>query len=777
MVTITSDGTAPADTDVRADPPRTAVPGLGGRIGRWLPAAAALAAIVAMLLNTHTPMADTGRYAVYVGWGLILPGTLVYRSLRRTPHTLVEDLAMGTTIGLVLEIGAWAAFSSVRAQGLLWLWPTLVVVPFLTVGPLRRHWRVTGYRPTPLGWSWAVSGMVVFLVGYVYVSYFRQTEPVPTSRGGAWYHIDLPYMLSLVGEAKHHFPVHNPQVASEPLYYHWFSYAHMASASLISGVDTPMVFFRLASPVFCALAVVTLAVAGWRVSGKPWVGALAALLTFVVGEFSLVNMSWGMFGGVTAYMVWSSHSLSYSWPVTFALMVVVVELLRPKARDAPLRPKARDAPLGRGAWVLLALLLIGAGGSKSTIIPVLLGGLGVAGLAGLVATRRVDRRLVCVGSVVAAGGAFAAVVIYRFESHGLRLGPLADFGPYVMVGHPRSTWRTVAVYGFVGAAYLLFLYVRLAGIPVLAWLRRPWGHVEWFLFGSLLAGGVAALTFTHPGISQNFFIRTSFGFGAVLSAMGFAALVERHRVSARTLVPLFAAISAGVSVLTVVLQRHGFAVAIIGWRGVLPITSLALAIAGLAALGAVVWFVALRRRWAGVAGVALLSTILLAGAPNLVVDARQGTLFPPRWYHSHVTPEEASAARWLRDHTSPDDVIATNQHCLPELAGPLGCPSQSFWLSAYSERRQLVGSWAYVPRAVDLMATQTTPVPFWDPQLLADNDIVFTAPTVERVNLLVTRYDVHWLVVDRAQGRESDALLGFADLRYMSGPIAIYQIR
>src|SRR5690349_2297390 len=409
----------------RAPDPAT----LPSRVARWLPAAGAFCAIVGMLVNTHTPVLDIARYLAYVAWGLVLPGTLVYRSLRRTPHTLVEDLAMGATLGLVLEIGAWAAFSTVGGQRLLWLWPVLVVVPFLAVPGLRRHWRVSGYRPTPVGWSYAVAGMVVFLVGYVYVSYLRRTQPIPTGDTGAWYHIDLMYMLSMVGEAKHHFPVYNPQVASEPLNYHWFAYAHMASASLISGVDTPMVFFRLASPVFCVLAVLTLAVAGWRVSGKPWVGAFAAMLTFVVGEFTLSDLSWGPFGGVTAYIVWSSQSMVYSWAITFALMLVVVDLLRAGPPDTP--------PLGRGAWVLLILLLVGAGGSKSTIIPVLLGGLGVAGLAHLLTRRRIDWRLVGVGFCAAAGLLFATAAIYRFETHGLRPSPLADVQYFVTRGHAR----------------------------------------------------------------------------------------------------------------------------------------------------------------------------------------------------------------------------------------------------------------------------------------------------------------------------------------------------
>ena len=764
-------GPATGSEDAVATPAPPDPPDLRRRLMQWLPAAAAFAAIVAMLHDTNTPAVDIGRYVAYIGWGLMLPGTLVYRALRSVPHTLVEDLVIGTTIGLVLEIGAWAGFSLVGGQSLLWLWPVFVVVPFLAVPGLRRHWRVTGYRPTPVGWSWSVAGMVVFLVGYVYLSYFRQTNVVPIGKNGGWYHVDLMYMLSLVGEAKHHFPMHNPQVASEPLNYHWFSYAHMASASLISGVDTPMVFFRLASPVFCALGVLSLAVAGWRISGKPWVGALASMLTFVIGEFSLRDMSWGKFGGAVAYMVWSSHSMAYSWAITFALMMVVVDLLRAGSTTVP--------RLGRGAWVLVALLLVSAGGSKSTIIPVVMGGLGVAGLAYLVKHRRIDWRLVGVGGVVAAGALFATAVIYRFETHGLRPAPLIDIQAFA--GSPgafHSTGRLAVVWGFVFACYVVFFFARLAGIAVLARVGRPWGNLEWFLLGSLVAGAVATLSFTHPGLSQNFFVRSSFGFGAVLSAMGFAALVERYKVPARTLVVAFGTVLVGVSVLFVVLRDQPFTYASVSRWQMQPIEYLAVAIAGLIVLGAVVWFV-LRRRWTGVFAVSALSAVLLAGAPGLVFDARDHLRDQPRFYHSHVSAQEVTAALWLRDHTSSDEVVATNQHCLPELSWPgKYCYSVSFWLGAYSERRQLVGSWLYVPREVDVMTQMNTVlIPFWDQEKLKDNDIVFSAPTAERVNLLVTKYGVHWLVVDRGQGQESPDLRNFADLRFTSGPMAIYRIR
>ena len=151
--------------------------------------------------------------------------------------------------------------------------------------------------------------------------------PLPKG-SGSWYHIDLVYMLSIVGEAKHHFPMQAPGVAGEPLNYHYFAFVHEAVASLVSGVDTPVVFYRLALPLLASVAAVTLAVAAWRVTGKPWVAALAAGLTFVVGEFTIDPLSGRGMGSVYGYYSWSSTSLTYSFGFAFALMATIVDILR-----------------------------------------------------------------------------------------------------------------------------------------------------------------------------------------------------------------------------------------------------------------------------------------------------------------------------------------------------------------------------------------------------------------------------------------------------------------
>src|SRR4051794_2857227 len=99
----------------------------------WLPLATVLLAVAGVLIAVDTSPWDILRYGLYTAWGILLPGTLVYRALRRDPHSVVDDLAFGAATGVVLELAAYALFSSLGLRPLLGLWPLLVVIPWLAV--------------------------------------------------------------------------------------------------------------------------------------------------------------------------------------------------------------------------------------------------------------------------------------------------------------------------------------------------------------------------------------------------------------------------------------------------------------------------------------------------------------------------------------------------------------------------------------------------------------------------------------------------------------------
>ncbi|MBM0236805.1 hypothetical protein JNW88_05945 [Micromonospora sp. ATA32] len=350
---------------------------------RFAPALAGYVVVAVVLLAAGTPAVDLLRYTLYALLAVMLPGTLVYRALRGRPHTLVEDLAMGAAVGLVLELVGWAAFTAAGAPGWLRLWPLAVLLPFALLPRLRRHWWVRDHTPVPPGWAWSLAAVVAGFTLYLSESFLRVNPVLPTDEGQAQY-IDLAFQLSIAGAATHQAPLDVPQVAGEPLHYHWFGFAHIGAASLVSGVDLPTVFFRLAVPALCALAAVLVAVVGWRVSGRPYAGVVAAGLMFTVGEFGYENGIRQLFGTQATFIVWGSPSMTYSWVLLLPLIAALGEIVG-RARGVAL------PALGRGAWVLAALFLAASTGAKASSVPVVLAALAFTGAVLLAVHRRLPR--------------------------------------------------------------------------------------------------------------------------------------------------------------------------------------------------------------------------------------------------------------------------------------------------------------------------------------------------------------------------------------------------
>ncbi|SCL22730.1 hypothetical protein [Micromonospora inyonensis] len=734
---------------------------------RVAPPLVGYAVVAAVLLATGTPAVDLARFTGYALLGVLLPGTLVYRALRARPHTLVEDLAVGAAVGLVLELAAWAVCTALGVPHLLRLWPLVVVAPFLAVPRLRRHWRVTGHTPVPTGWAWSLTAVVAGFTWYLAESFLRPNPVLPTREGQAQY-IDLAFQLSLAGAATHQVPPEVPQVAGEPLHYHWFGFAHLASASLVSGVDLPTVFFRLAVPALCALAAVLVAVVGWRVSGRAYVGVGAAALMFTVGEFGYENGVRQLFGTQATFIVWGSPSMTYSWVLLLPLLAALAEVVgRARGSGVP--------PVGRGAWVLAALFLATSTGAKASSVPVALGALGFTAVVLLAVRRRVPRALLGAVGLALAAQLFATAVLFRFVSHGVTVDPFSGLRPYV----PSSGSATALVWVAVTVAFLLNLQLRLAGVLALVGVRRGrLEPVQLLLLGGALAGPAIYLLVGHPGSSNQYFVRAGFAFGVILSAWGYAEVLDRAALGGRGRAALAVGAAGLALLLTVIQLRHPATVGSGPVYGpVLPLLRWAVALAVVATVLGLLW-PALVGGWTALAGrgaAVLLTGVLVAGAPGLVADAAAARRFPNGGAYA-VVPMPASrveAARWVREHSAPDDVLATNVHCRVVTDG--WCDARSFWLSGYAERAVLVEGWSFAPRMVGRPGGAYAP--FWDPERLSANDAAFTTPTAAGLTGLRDRYGVRWLVLDRVVTPESSALADLADLRFRNDRMSVYRIR
>lgn len=772
-------------TDLSRRPVAAAEPARGpGRwrmIAPWLPAVVVGAVTIGLLLMSHTPVWDICRYAAYVGYAVVIPGTLVFRALRRTPHTLVEDLAYGAVSGLVLEIAAWALWSGVGAQGWLWAWPLAVIAVFVAVPSLRRHWRVRGYTRTPAGFAWGTAAVAVGFLAYLYVTFLRANPILPTSETQRIY-LDLPYQLSLAAEAKHHFPPHVPQVAEEPLHYHYFAFAHQGVGSLISRVDLTSIVLRLDVPLLCLAAIVALAVTGWRITGRPWAGVIAAGLTFTVGEFGFSDPVGMPFGTIATFIVWSSQSMTYSWLLLIVLVGVLADRVKPPAAES----ESPSVPtLGPGAWVLLSLLALASVGSKATSVPVAAGALGFLAAVQLLRRRRITRPVLIALGITVAAQLIGNAVLFAFETHGMVVHPF--WGPDRFVDPDGG----VLAVGGVALAFVANMLLRLAGIPVLLGLRRRrLGDVEWLLIGGALAGIVAYLTFKHPGDANQYFVRAGWMFGVIASAWGAVLLFDRARLTGTDRSAVHARwrlVVAGVAYCAALIGLNlAFAEPAGGadrFAPLEPIVSWFVALAALSAIGAFFWYIAgtLSPAIRGRGPAALLGVILLAGVPGLVMESKIAVRFPNGGGYAPVVipASRVDAARWLREHSSPSDVVATNAHCLYVVRGY--CDSRSFWISAYSERRVLLEGWIFAPRAAELAAASPLGVytPFWDQALQKLNDTAFSSPTADVLRQLRDEHGVRWLVVDRSSpaGRESPALASLADKVFDNERVVIYAVR
>lgn len=735
---------------------------------RWLPLVAGVVYFAGVLVAADTAPADVARYAAYVIFAVILPGTLVYRALRRRPHTLVEDIAMGAAIGLALELPAWAAFAAFDIAGWLWLWPLAIVALFAGVPRLRRHWVVRGYVRTPVGWSWSVACVVAFFTTYLSATFLQRNPVLPTSDDTLQY-LDLAYQLSLAGEAKHQFPLHVPQVAEEPLSYHWFGYAHMAATSLIGHIDLPVVALRLAVPGLCAAAIVLTAVLGWRVSGRPYVGAVAAALFFVIGETNFTHPVTMPFGTQASFVVWHGMSMIYSWVLLIALIAVLADVV-------DRRPDRPVAPIGPGAFVLAALLMFASSGAKASSLPVVAVALALTAVGLLITQRRIPWAVVAAGTLAGAAQFFATAVLYRFQAYGLQVGLFSGLEFYWEQPPTRPDWKQPVVVAAVTAAFLINMQLRVAGVVPLLWLRRGrLEPVQLFLLAGAVAGPGLYLVLQQSSGANQYFTRAGFAFGVVLSAWGYAMVFERARLNSRGKAVL-GSLGAAFALVLVAIQLNYAGHPPVGSRlaPLKPLLSWSLGLAAVALVVAALWptlsrgVPALRGR----GGVVALTAVLVVGAPGLIIDMYQSEERPNGGAYANVPMPRSrvEAARWVRDHSSPHDVIATNAHCLAVRDG--WCDARSFWLSAYSERRVLVEGWAFAPR----MAAPGTDPSFWDQDLLRRNDAAFSAPTAQGLRELREQHGVRWLVVDRSVNVESGDLPALARLSLDNGRMAVYEL-
>ena len=528
------------------------------------------------------------------------------------------------------------------------------------------------------------------------------------------------------------FPLETPQLVDAGLLrYHWFSNAHIALTSLMSGIDVPTIMLRLWVLPFGVLFVALTAALTMKVSSRPWAAAGAAWISVPMVTVPF----WPEILPRLDHLSGNSPSQLFAYPVVLLTLNALVDVVR-------------GAPAGRGmrrGALMVALLgALACTGAKASALPVVVGGLTLVLVVSMLQRRRRMLLLALTVSGTVLTGVALLLVNGGDGGSDLQLfSSLTLLTPYrqLVTEQPRlDTLLPVGLFASPGPGPLLFvalvLAVLLVALRSLAFVlpllqrRLREDPAAWLLAGTCLASFVPFLTIGHPGYSEYYFLHTTIPVGSALWMWSLAEGLDSSGLGSRTVARVMALGALSTIALGVwshassgPLGDHDLTVVLVGFVAVVGVV-------GAVVVGVVGLHLARRNgirgrpRWPAALLVAVvLSPVVGSGVLEVATagaDPAVAAVAAPE--RSPAVLDETTTALWLAHHVPQDAVLATNVHCLPAPAP--GCDSRQYWISGLGGRRVLIESWGYVPGRGAEGGTGSA-----DRALLALNQSAFTAPT------------------------------------------------
>jgi hypothetical protein len=736
--------------------------------------------LLVVWLLSSVGLLDALEYLGYVLVFVLAPGLLLERVLRPHPRAAIDRLATGWALGYVIELGCFALSATLGAR---WLLPWLILAVLAGSGAAAaRVGRLpfAGREPSWLGW--ALAGVAALAVVYIAIAFFT-LSPLPGTVPSVTYYADFPFHLGLAADAATHWPMGDPKVSGQPIPYHIFVYWHLAAAHQITGLPLSLLLLRLDIPVLVIAFAIAAAATGQALGGKPAVGLLAAMLLLFVGELHPNPSARFTFENTFFYSEYTSPTFMYG----LVLFVPALQALAELTSGVEVADRRRR-------WVLLTLLLLGCGGAKATIMPVLLGGAVLtfaarvllgrfgssSGGGGWVRSALALRPLIAAIVLLAVVAGAFQLLLYGSFSGGLSFDPPGSVREMDVISllatHVHGTlesalfWVVAAVVGIIG--FCVAPLIGLLGV-VLRPIRQ-WSANHLLLLGVLVSGFVPFIGFTQFGNSQNFFTYYGYAAGVLLSAEGLVLLWNRwmgeRRVRARLVVP--AVIGLGVAVVAIYAINR-----LLSGGSVLHhyLAWFALILVVLAA--GIAWAWRARPVTRGPRLMALVAGVVLFGlleAPLETLPPILGQVRAGKPVYDSVTNELPAGLyrglEWVQQHTRTSDVLAVNNQYV-------GTTPAYMYYSAFTERQIFLEGWALTARASEIGAEAVTyhgRLPF--PARLALNRAVFDRASRRAMETMFTGYGVRYLLVDKVHGGATPRLAQIARVVYDSPSLVVYRV-
>jgi hypothetical protein len=413
-------------------------------------------------------------YLGYLGFYVVLPGVVAMHVVNRGPISLAHAFALGLPTGFALEIFTYLGLSALDLKAAYAWVPIAWCIAAIALWYRTRKWPVRVFVSAHhaglfLALCVAFLATALMAAGQMF-SESPLADGLPTR---AIFH-DWVYLVSRAAVIKNNWPLDDPSLAGTPLQYHYFMMVHAAAVSRTTGIELTAVMLRLLYVPLGAVLVMQAYVLGRAVSRSSWGGVVAAGLTVAVSEMSFAR-SYGepMFLGLFVRWLFVSPTFFFGMIFCGALLIAVAHCTRLARCDAR-----------HYIWILL--LGTAGTGAKGTVLPVLVGALGL-----WTAWRWLRERRLPIRPILLAGCLTVAfLVVYIPTMSAWRSGDAA-LRPF-HVFQLSSFWKTylpvwqqsltswlpanvaagVAMFGCALVVFIGTCGVRLLAVPYLLWGDR-----------------------------------------------------------------------------------------------------------------------------------------------------------------------------------------------------------------------------------------------------------------------------------------------------------------
>ncbi len=485
------------------------------------PASLVAVAVAVIWIISGVGAGDIAKFLGYEIAYVMLPGASLLWALRGREGFLLL-VALGWPLGQTLEILAFSATAAIGLRGLFVAYPIVVVV-----GSALWIWRRSGRRDPQgprgdemsLRLMWVLAATLSLGLGYLCLA-FLPTVPLPSLARSVSYYVDFPNFIGLIAEVRNHWPPTSPGLSGVPLHYQWFVFYHMAAINQVTNISIPIIAFRLDFVPTIVVMGCQLFVVGRFIGRSAWVGVLAVVVAFLLGPLDLTTDTSGP--GASPFFDSFSFHLWASWTFPFGLtfFLGLLYLIAQRLQATTWRTSSDIR-----SWVLIGLLMIGASGSKATVLPVVVVGIGLYMLVVLVTERTVSpNAIVAFGLGVVIFGATLAIV-YGGGIPGTVIQPLASLQYTVPVkvadnissGHLRALALPFAYIAGLAGELLPF-----AGMLYLLRRRHRAQLSRYTLCLCMFGGGILIASLFHQtgGSSEVYFQDTGYAAGFIVAAAG-----------------------------------------------------------------------------------------------------------------------------------------------------------------------------------------------------------------------------------------------------------------